>query len=346
MKRLDLRESVSPAASICFCFRGSFGRPCVGPRPPAGIYTVSSYTRCALAPSRKIRIRIALGAKHQLMLYDWVVPMAMKTNSPRASDSGHRPPRSAASSRVVSSLISGFRATDPLTFAGCRPSSLLAVGILRHGFPRLPGQHASDHSRILRPEGIGRPAKRRPPSTTYTRSHKVGPERKQAATRYGIDGNPRRVFLGATAVSGRRLGRHLRAGHGTHFSVPHYAIGSTDAEQGGALIRAGCHFRFRSRTIFRWRAGHWPGPAGVLDYRFWRPGDVAHGWWPSLAVGFYFGVKSSGSERGTARSDRPGRGSNGPRLGLRKCDLQPKFPMSLNSPAGKPLTRGWAVFFI
>jgi putative ABC transport system permease protein len=93
-----------------------------------GIYSVLSYS--VRRRVREIGIRMALGATPsdvlQMVVADGVKPILLGVGLGLAA--------AFALSRVVTSLIYGIRATDPLTFAGVA-LLLVAVGLLATGLP-------------------------------------------------------------------------------------------------------------------------------------------------------------------------------------------------------------------
>src|SRR6267142_1768991 len=109
-----------------------------------GIYSVLSYT--VRRRLREIGIRIALGARHndvvRMVVADGMKPILLGVVIGLAA--------AFALSRVVSSLIFGVRATDPLTFAAVA-LLLLAVGILATVFPAYRAARV-EPIRILREE--------------------------------------------------------------------------------------------------------------------------------------------------------------------------------------------------
>jgi predicted permease len=109
-----------------------------------GIYSVLSYT--VRRRLREIGIRIALGATHndvvRMVVADGMKPILLGVVIGLAA--------AFALSRVVSSLIFGVRATDPLTFAAVA-LLLLAVGILATVFPAYRAARV-EPIRILREE--------------------------------------------------------------------------------------------------------------------------------------------------------------------------------------------------
>src|SRR5882724_656561 len=96
--------------------------------PAVGIYSVLSYS--VRRRVREIGIRMALGATPsdvlQMVVADGVKPILLGVGLGLAA--------AFALSRVVTSLIYGIRATDPLTFAGVA-LLLVAVGLLATGLP-------------------------------------------------------------------------------------------------------------------------------------------------------------------------------------------------------------------
>src|SRR5205814_5819442 len=109
-----------------------------------GIYSVLSYT--VRRRVREIGIRIALGASRQevvrMILTDGLKPILLGVALGLAA--------ALALSRVVSSLIYGVRATDPLTFAAVA-LLLVAVGLLATVLPAYSATRVEPVS-ILREE--------------------------------------------------------------------------------------------------------------------------------------------------------------------------------------------------